>query len=122
VRNHPFVTDWVRASTLLNGSSGLIYLLERLIHIELADLASTCVYLQPGWPDIETLPSASASPKKKTNGKGNPCNKPCPDCGSRHQEIFEFWRWEEDEYRGKEWERIVKPVIERWGKFVELYV
>ncbi|XP_006458443.1 hypothetical protein AGABI2DRAFT_134173 [Agaricus bisporus var. bisporus H97] len=96
--------------------------LERLIHIELADLASTCVYLQPGWPHIDTPPSTSGSPKKKTKGKENACNTVCPDCGARHNEIFEFKRWEKGANQGKEWERIVKPVIERWGKFVELYV
>lgn len=122
MRKHPFVTDWVRIPAFFASFSSLICLLERLIHIELADLASTCVYLQPGWPHIDTPPSTSGSPKKKTKGKENACNTVCPDCGARHNEIFEFRRWEKGANQGKEWERIVKPVIERWGKFVELYV
>ncbi|KAF9448341.1 hypothetical protein P691DRAFT_800908 [Macrolepiota fuliginosa MF-IS2] len=96
--------------------------LERLIHIELADLVSTCVYLEPGWPKMETSSSPSAVSKLKANGTGNGSNKPCPDCGSAHKEIFEFRRWEKGRFKGKEWEQIVKPVVERWGKFVDLYV
>ena len=46
----------------------------------------------------------------------------CKDCGSTHKEIFEFERWPKGPHKNKEWERIVKPVIERWGIFVELYV
>lgn len=94
---------------------------ERLIHIELADLASTCVYLETGWPSgLETPPSTSAV--SKMNGRGNGGNEPCPDCGSMHKEIFEFRKWERGKLKGKEWEQIVKPVVERWGRFVDLYV
>ena len=38
-----------------------------------------------------------------------------------HQEIFTF-RGAKGRYKGKEWEEIVKPVIEKWGRFVEAYV
>jgi hypothetical protein len=39
-----------------------------------------------------------------------------------HQEIFPFVRVTEGRYKGKEWEDIVKPVIEKWGGFVEAYL
>ena len=38
-----------------------------------------------------------------------------------HKEIFSFPR-ANGRYKGKEWEEIVKPVIEKWGGFVEAYV
>jgi len=28
----------------------------------------------------------------------------------------------EGRYKGKEWEEIVKPVVEKWGGFVEAYL
>lgn len=34
-------------------------------------------------------------------------------------EIFSFLRPENEKYKGKEWELIVKPVIEKWGRFVK---
>lgn len=42
--------------------------------------------------------------------------------GTVHKEIFSFTRPERGPYKGQEWERIVKPVIEKWGGFVESYV
>ena len=38
-----------------------------------------------------------------------------------HKEIFSFPR-ANGRYKGKEWEEIVKPVIEKWGGFVGAYV
>ncbi|KAF8797920.1 hypothetical protein BYT27DRAFT_7203607 [Phlegmacium glaucopus] len=99
--------------------------LERLIHLELADLADTCVYLDPSWPKVDTvsLTSSSAVEGKASTSKGpNVSLEPCIDCGSIHKEIFEFRRWKQGGNKGKEWDNLVKPVVERWGKFVELYV
>lgn len=99
--------------------------LERLIHLELADLVATCVYLDPEWPKVESSSNevtVTSSPRKKSNQKKNGDAQPCPDCGSVHKEIFEFERWKRGKNTGKEWELVVKPVVERWGKFVELYV
>jgi hypothetical protein len=39
-----------------------------------------------------------------------------------HQEIFSFERVTGGRYKGKEWEDIVKPVIEKWGGFIEAYL
>lgn len=90
--------------------------LERLIHLELADLTSTRVYLDPAWPEV-------AAPPSPPSGKGPAKRERCEDCGSMHKEIFEFQRWSANgANKNKEWERIVKPVIERWGMFVELYI
>ena len=41
---------------------------------------------------------------------------------TKHREIFSFERVTEGRYEGKEWEDIVKPVIEKWGGFVEAYL
>ena len=43
---------------------------------------------------------------------------PCTDCGKIHQETFELQRFKRGPLVGKEWDMVVKPVIERWGKFV----
>ncbi|TFK29827.1 hypothetical protein FA15DRAFT_684151 [Coprinopsis marcescibilis] len=91
--------------------------LERLIHLELADIVATRVYLDPKWPlDCkQTSEFATAT----SDGKKREC---CLDCGSMHKEIFEFQRWTKGDNENKEWERIVKPIIERWAEFVELYL
>ena len=88
------------------------------MHLELADLATTEIYLDPKWPNVAAPePTPNGSKAKDSNNAG-----PCADCGSVHKEIFEFKRWRRGAMSGKEWEQVVKPVIERWGKFVELYL
>ncbi|RXW18873.1 hypothetical protein EST38_g6974 [Candolleomyces aberdarensis] len=90
--------------------------LERLIHLELADLVSTRIYLDSSWPDVDYGEGTGQKPNTQNKER-------CEDCGSTHKEIFEFERWPATHgHRNKEWEGIVKPVIERWGRFVELYV
>lgn len=107
-----------------DGCRGLrLGFLERLVHLELADLTCTCVYLDPSWPKMDAISTASPSAKASSSWKGeNGSPQPCVDCGSIHKEIFEFQRWKQGRNQGKEWDNLVKPVIERWGKFVELYV
>lgn len=87
---------------------------ERLVHIELADLVEHAPYLEHGYPNV------SANKEVKKGGKREV--KRCPDCNTKHQEIFSFERVVEGRYKGKEWEEIVKPVIEKWGGFVEGYL
>ncbi|TBU45851.1 hypothetical protein BD309DRAFT_989230 [Dichomitus squalens] len=87
---------------------------EKLVHLELADLAVNAPYLDPDFPNM-----------KGGSGTGNgraATRAPCPDCGAVHKEIFSFPRAQKGRYKGKEWEEIVKPVIEKWGGFVEAYV
>ncbi|KAF8969953.1 hypothetical protein BDZ97DRAFT_1793608 [Flammula alnicola] len=93
--------------------------LERLIHLELADLACSTIYLDPSWPNIDAAPMTET---KSSGSKDSNSAAPCLDCGSVHKEIFEFKRWKRGKYQGKEWEELVKPVVERWATFVELYV
>lgn len=71
--------------------------------------------------EIRIQPEDKSS-SAKTNGSSKSTPAPCSDCGNMHKEIFEFRRWKTGENEGREWEKIVKPVIERWGTFVELYV
>ena len=33
-----------------------------------------------------------------------------------HREIFTLTRVDEGRYKGKEWDSIVKPIIEKWGE------
>ncbi|KAH8979875.1 hypothetical protein EDB83DRAFT_2493431 [Lactarius deliciosus] len=87
--------------------------LERLVHIELSDLAMFAPYLETGYPSIRA---------KMTNNGGNRDVKKCPDCFTMHKEIFAFKRATNGQYKDEEWERIVKPVIEKWGRFVEAYL
>ncbi|KAF8654147.1 hypothetical protein AX16_003676 [Volvariella volvacea WC 439] len=85
--------------------------LERLIHIELTDLAANSTHLNPGWPRPRMTDDDA---DKRSSGTSIGNNKPCADCGAMHKEIFEFKRWEKGKNKGKEWELIVRPVIERW--------
>ena len=114
--------------------------LERLVHLELADLAVNSPYLDP---NFQTVTAKKKRDKGKDNG-GTPVKKPiqaiklittpCTDCtwrwlniivchllnryftgGTVHKEIFSFDRVESGPYKGKEWDSIVKPVIEKWG-------
>ncbi|KIY48339.1 hypothetical protein FISHEDRAFT_43462 [Fistulina hepatica ATCC 64428] len=101
----------------------LCHRLERLIHLELADLAVSGVYLNPRWPRVQAPPGTASG----ANGIGNGGTKPCVDCEcfsclSLHKEIFEFQRITSGRNKGREFEAIVQPVIEKWSKFVETYV
>ncbi|KAJ3737649.1 hypothetical protein DFJ43DRAFT_987288 [Lentinula guzmanii] len=115
--------------------------LERLIHLELADLAVHAPYLKPEWEAFTkgsgrgkvtksaTLSKSKSPPPKSkkdkflANGLGNGGGgAPCKDCGQIHKEIFEFARRVDVDYHGMEWEGIVKKVIDEWGAFVENYV
>ncbi len=42
--------------------------------------------------------------------------------GTIHKEIFEFQRILSGPYKGREWDCVVKKVIEDWGAFVRTYV
>ncbi|KAI0059105.1 hypothetical protein BV25DRAFT_1829432 [Artomyces pyxidatus] len=89
---------------------------ERLVHIELADLAANTPYLDADYPNTV---NDGGQPK---HGATKTDIKLCPDCGKAHKEIFSFERAKQGRYKGKEWEVIVKPVIEKWGGFVEAYL
>jgi Meiotically up-regulated gene 113 len=107
---------------------------ERLVHIELSDLVEYTPYLEDGYPNVGA--------RKEVKKVGKKDVKRCPDCmcrvvllrldrqlcshfvvtetgNTKHQEIFSFERVMEGRYEGKEWEDIVKTVIEKWGGFVE---
>ncbi|KAG8970852.1 hypothetical protein FRC03_000069 [Tulasnella sp. 419] len=107
--------------------------LERLIHLELADLSLHNAHLKLGFQ----AGKPSSRPKKKKAGddvlpttptKATPKKsglqerKPCTDCGAVHKEIFTFKRFNDSELKNREWENVVHPVIERWGEFVERYM
>jgi hypothetical protein len=57
--------------------------LERLIHLELADVVANGMYLEDGWPGKKPEPAAAVtSPKKGGNGNGGAAKvvKACDDC------------------------------------------
>jgi len=56
--------------------------LERLIHLELADLAMSGAYLDPAWPKVETRVdgSAGSTPKKLRPTSLKEKEKHCNDC------------------------------------------
>ncbi|KAH8806759.1 hypothetical protein DL96DRAFT_1473895 [Flagelloscypha sp. PMI_526] len=87
--------------------------LERLIHLELADLIASEIYLHPKWPNVKAA---------SKNRAKDPKSKECPDCGQKHRDDFVFTRLKADDHAGTEWEDIVMPVIEKWGRFVESYL
>ncbi|KAI0329850.1 hypothetical protein GY45DRAFT_1251984 [Cubamyces sp. BRFM 1775] len=88
---------------------------ERLVHLELADLALNAPYLHPDFPNVKSDVGIG------NGGKRSVDRRECPDCGAVHKEIFTFPR-ATGRYEGKEWDEIVRPVIEKWGGFVEAYV
>ncbi|KAJ7063440.1 hypothetical protein C8F01DRAFT_1133034 [Mycena amicta] len=107
--------------------------LERLIHLELADLVAEGQYLKPNWKSfkkgqaVPTAPvadvdSAPSTPNKKPAAASLGSGPRCPDCGTQHKEIFTFTRVKKGPLKGKEWEGIVQPVIQRWASFVEDHV
>ena len=88
--------------------------------MELGDLVRSQIYLEAAWPNVKCEDDGDKAPSGGTKA-GNTTGA-CPDCGSIHKEIFEFTRWTDRKRRGKEWESLVKPVVERWGNFVALHV
>jgi len=42
--------------------------------------------------------------------------------GTIHKEIFEFERVLKGPYKGQEFDKIVKKVVDEWGEFVKNYV
>jgi hypothetical protein len=88
-----------------------------LIHLELGDILATEAYMDPAWPDAKRMNSASNAVVTSKSRVGTKC----PDCGKMHQEIFEFKRLK-GKGKGREWELIVKPVIEKWGRYVDEHV
>ncbi|KIJ60679.1 hypothetical protein HYDPIDRAFT_98230 [Hydnomerulius pinastri MD-312] len=70
---------------------------ERLVHIELHDLAEYAPYLSSGESSNITRSPAQA----------------CTDCGKVHKEIFTFQLVKDGKYEGAEWQKLVKPMIER---------
>lgn len=108
------------------------YRLERLIHIELADMVQYRSYLDKDFPHIALTAK---------NDRPAPSKKPCVDCecllfragwiannmfgiGSKvHKEIFAFERAPKGHpFHKHEFERIVKPIVEKWSRFVEEHV
>ncbi|KAI1794780.1 hypothetical protein LXA43DRAFT_882957 [Ganoderma leucocontextum] len=82
-------------------------MLEELVHLELADIASNA------------LPSGAVKPGERRGV--NRRRRPCVDCGRTHEEIFTFRRLPGAQ-RGREWEVLVLPVIEAWGAYVSTLV
>jgi len=96
--------------------------LERLIHLELADIVETKVYLDHAWPNPGTYDNGSKTAHNSRINNHNGDKKACSDCGCVHKEIFEFEKIKKGRYKGKEYELIVKPIIEKWGGFVDDFV
>ncbi|KAG1748922.1 uncharacterized protein EDB91DRAFT_1047546, partial [Suillus paluster] len=91
----------------------IVVQLERLVHIELQDLATHAPYLRPDFPDVrlsDVQRLSEAAPIKV-----------CDDCKKKHKEIFSFRRVEKGKFFGREWEGIIKPVIRKWGSFLVNY-
>ena len=84
--------------------------LERLVHLELADLALAAPYLEGGAAPAKTKARVLARPRVVCK------------CGRVHQEIFSFTRAKRGQYKDAVWEELVWPVIRRWGLFVEQFV
>ncbi|CAE6427510.1 unnamed protein product [Rhizoctonia solani] len=99
--------------------------LERLIHLELSDVALNSMHLAPEFNKKTSTKKAKAD-ENSGSSKAPPASKlvrkPCPDCGAVHKEIFTLERVTSGKMKGREWECVVQPIIEKWGKFVTEYV
>lgn len=42
-----------------------------------------------------------------------------PPGGTVHREIFSFSRIEGNQFKAREWDDLVRPVIKKWGRFVK---
>ena len=130
--------DAVKGGSLLKGKvvagdkGTYCHRLERLIHLELGDLVLSQQYIDPGFPKID------AANVKKT---GVATKQKCAECmflmlppmliapvltprllgGTTHKEIFTFKKVRKGKFKGKEWESIVQPVIQKWGGYVGKY-
>jgi len=97
---------------------------ERLVHIELADLSMNGQYLEDEWHRSSGLISAvgTAVPTRKGKGKGKILERmmreECEDCGKVHREIFTFKKMT-GEFENQEFQRVVWPIILKWGTFIE---
>ncbi|KAF8590465.1 hypothetical protein K439DRAFT_1329947 [Ramaria rubella] len=121
-------TSLLRGRIKAGEKGPLCHRLERLVHLELADLAVHAPYLEPGFPEggpkadaslaVSPIPGRSPKPSKVRM----PLGKPCMDCGAMHKEIFTFQRVRDGKYKDAEWERLVQPVIAKWGRFVAGFV
>ncbi|KAH7340677.1 hypothetical protein B0J17DRAFT_568390 [Rhizoctonia solani] len=89
---------------------------ERLIHLELRDIALNSTHLTPRFQAI-ALGERQSKRGKAPVQTGLP-SKPCPDCKKMHREIFILQRATSGELKGREWELLVKPIIKKWGNFV----
>lgn len=82
--------------------------LERLIHLELADLSLNAPYLE--MRDKDHVHKLATQPRTR-----------CIDCKKLHQEIFSFRKARSGIHKEKEYQ-MVKEVVDRWGLFVNEYL
>ncbi|KDQ12369.1 hypothetical protein BOTBODRAFT_134940 [Botryobasidium botryosum FD-172 SS1] len=98
--------------------------LERLVHLELADLSYNGQYLAPDFPiNVPSQSRSAGLPRApKSPSKAKLVREPCSRCNEVHIEIFTFSRVTAGKLERNEWDSIVRPIIEKWGRFVEDYV
>ncbi|KAG9090798.1 hypothetical protein FRC06_000872, partial [Ceratobasidium sp. 370] len=93
--------------------------IEKLIHMELEDVAANSLHLNPEFMYSEEPGDRTTASRRKSSKIER---KSCIDCGAVHREIFAFKRITSGKLKGKEWESIVKPIMEKWGSFVAEYL
>ncbi|KIM79370.1 hypothetical protein PILCRDRAFT_10497 [Piloderma croceum F 1598] len=96
---------------------------ERLVHLELADLVVHGQYHHPDFTSEKTdgnftLPKQLRMPTRR----GVFPRQECSDCHKVHREIFTLDGIKCGINKDSEWDLIVRPIIVRWGAFVEAHV
>jgi len=100
--------------------------------LELGDLVLSQQYLDPAFPKIDAanVKKTGAATKQKCAECGSPMllrslHDKATDLrllgGTTHKEIFTFRKVKKGKFKGKEWESIVQPIIQKWGEYVNKY-
>ncbi|KAF8515935.1 hypothetical protein JB92DRAFT_2912625 [Gautieria morchelliformis] len=127
--------DGTNSTSMLRGKSKagekfpFCHRLERLVLLELADLATHAPYLELGFPNVDANAVASGDTSEpSTPGRSHKPSKvhvpwkPCIDCGTIHRELHSFQRARKGKHRNAEYERLVQPVIAKWGRLVREFL
>ncbi|KAH9926133.1 uncharacterized protein B0H18DRAFT_1006657 [Fomitopsis serialis] len=109
------------AASLNPGPPGICcHRLEALVLCELADLSLYGQYLHPQFRD-DTSAFKWEDLDQAVRDRKPPPEVQCEDCRTVHRELFPFLRATSGPLVGKELERVIIPIINRWANFLLIH-